>query len=125
MVKRLLVCGGRNVTDSGWVFSTLDKLHDAYGFDVVIEGDAQGADRIAGFWARKKRLTNLKFPAKWDEHGKRAGPIRNQQMLEEGRPDRGVAFDGGIGTYDMLRRLRGAGVPYDHYLSDPNRIDVI
>ncbi len=125
MVKRLLVCGGRDVTDTGWVFSTLDRLQKAYGFDVVIEGDAKGADRIAGYWARKNRLTNLKFPANWEQHGKRAGPIRNQQMLDEGQPDMGVAFDGGIGTYDMIRRLKNAGVYCEHYLSDPNRIDVI
>lgn len=125
MVKRLLVCGGRDVIDTGWVFSTLDKLWKAYGFEVIIEGDAKGADRIAGYWARKNSLTNLKFPANWELYGRRAGPLRNEQMLIEGRPDMGAAFDGGIGTYDMLRRLKNANIPYEHYLSDPNRIDVV
>lgn len=125
MVKRLLVCGGRDVTDSGWVFSTLDGLWKTYDFDVVIEGDARGADRLASAWAVRNRLTNLKFPAKWGEYGKRAGPIRNQQMIEEGMPDMGVAFDGGIGTYDMLRKLRASGIPYEHFISNPNRIDVV
>lgn len=125
MVRRLLVCGGRDVTDTNWIYGVLDRLHRDYGFETVIEGDARGADRIAGAWARKKRLTNLKFPAKWGEFGVRAGPIRNQQMIIEGLPDLGVAFDGGIGTYDMLRKLRAAEIPYEHFISDPNRIDVI
>jgi hypothetical protein len=29
---------------------------------------------------------------KWDELGKKAGPLRNQRMLDEGKPDLVVAF---------------------------------
>ena len=51
--------------------------------------------------------------AKWDElgrNGRKAGPIRNQQMLDEGRPSLVVAFPGGRGMADMVRRARNAGV---------------
>jgi hypothetical protein len=34
----------------------------------------------------------------WDELGKKAGPLRNQRMLDEGKPDLVVAFPGGGGT---------------------------
>jgi len=50
------------------------------------------------------------FDAEWHRHGKRAGPIRNQRMLEEGQPDLIVAFPGGHGTADMVRRARQAGI---------------
>lgn len=50
------------------------------------------------------------FKADWDKHGKAAGPIRNQQMLDEGKPDLVLAFAGGKGTDDMCRRARAAGV---------------
>jgi hypothetical protein len=50
------------------------------------------------------------YPADWAKHGRAASPIRNQQMLDEGRPNLVVAFPGGRGTADMVRRARSAGV---------------
>lgn len=110
---RVLVCGGRGFADVGLLYGTLDNLHKAKGIACIIEGNAGGADRMAGFWARKHRIDNLKFPADWTKHGKAAGPIRNQRMLDEGRPDLVVAFPGGKGTDDMVRRSQQAGVPVE------------
>jgi hypothetical protein len=39
------------------------------------------------------------------------GPIRNKQMLEEGKPDLMVAFPGERGTANMCKQAREAGVP--------------
>jgi hypothetical protein len=78
--------------------------------DAVIEGDARGADRMAGEWARNHRVENIKFCADWEKLGRKAGPIRNQLMLDEGKPDLVVAFPGGRRTADMVRRARAAGV---------------
>lgn len=108
---RVLVCGGRDFTDTASAYRELDRLHREYAFDVVIEGDAKGADRIAGYWARKNRVDNLKFPADWTRYGKRAGYMRNRQMLDEGKPDLVVAFPGGRGTTMMMELAREAGVP--------------
>ncbi len=41
-----------------------------------------------------------------DKYGKSAGSIRNQQMIDEGKPDLVVAFPGGFGTKDMVRRAK-------------------
>jgi len=61
-------------------------------------------------WARIKEVAVQVFPADWETHGKAAGPIRNQRMLDEGRPDLVVAFPGGRGTSDMVARAKRAGV---------------
>ena len=53
------------------------------------------------------------FPADWKVRGRAAGHIRNQQMLDEGRPHLVVAFPGGRGTADMVRRARAAGIEGD------------
>ena len=50
------------------------------------------------------------YPAQWDVYGRRAGPIRNQEMIDEGKPDGVVAFPGGKGTADMVRRAEAAGL---------------
>lgn len=109
---RAIICGSHRFTDSTWLYKRLDQLHRELGFDVVIEGDAPGVDRMAGFWARRKRLDNLKFPADWDKYGLAAGPIRNSKMLKEGQPDIVIAFPGpgSKGTHDMADKARAAGV---------------
>jgi len=49
-------------------------------------------------------------PAEWDKFGRRAGPLRNEQMLREGKPDVVVAFPGGRGTAHMVRIAKEAGI---------------
>lgn len=73
---RVLVCGGRDFSDCRLVFDTLDALAKAEIVDCVIEGDARGADRIAGAWAKKRRVDLRLFPADWTKHGK-AGAIHH------------------------------------------------
>lgn len=112
---RVLVCGGRHWTDRGFIYQTLDRLRRGWGPDVtIIEGDARGVDRIAGYWARRNKLTNLKFRADWETHGVLAGPIRNKQMLDEGQPDLVVVFPGGRGTLNMKTQAIRANVPVIH-----------
>lgn len=109
-MTRVLVCGGRDFSDTALVYRTLDRIHREMMIGVLIEGDAHGADRIAGYWARRNRIDNLKFKADWKTYGNAAGPIRNQQMIDDGKPDMVVAFPGGRGTADMVTRAKAAGI---------------
>jgi len=52
----------------------------------------------------------IPFPPEWKRYGPKAGPIRNKQMLDEGRPDLVVAFPGGNGTNDMVKKAKAAGI---------------
>ena len=83
---RVLVCGGREYEDAEALHQFMDELARRITVDAVIEGDARGADRMAGEWAQCHGVQNLKFCAEWEELGRKAGPIRNQLMLDEGRP---------------------------------------
>jgi len=107
---RVLVCGGRDFDDRALLEATLDRLHHAHVFTVLIEGDARGADRMAGEWAESQGIAHEIFTADWETLGPKAGPIRNQQMLDEGRPDLVVAFPGTAGTDHMKRIAREAGI---------------
>lgn len=60
-------------------------------------------------WVKARDILIEEYPAEWDKHGKAAGFIRNQDMLDSG-VDVVVAFPGGRGTADMVRRARKAGV---------------
>ena len=116
---RVLVCGGRDFADGEMAFDALDKL--AGDATEVIHGGARGADRLAHDWAAMRSKTYRAFPANWAEHGKAAGPIRNQQMLDDGKTDLVIAFPGGKGTADMVRRARHAGVRVVEITDTPPR----
>ena len=119
---RVLVCGGRDFDDAGLMISVLDRLHTEKSFTVLIHGNARGADRIADDWAWRRGVPREPYglpEGEWDELGKKAGPLRNQRMLEEGKPDLVVAFPGGGGTKDIVRRAVKAGVA----IHEVNRAD--
>ena len=75
----------------------------------IISGCAKGADQLGIDFAVVNWTALEEFPAQWDLHGKAAGHIRNQQMLDSGI-DLAVQFPGGKGTADMRRRLDKTGV---------------
>lgn len=108
---RLLVCGGRDYTDDARLRGVLDKIYQEKALACVIEGGARGADRLAQRWAKDMSVALLTFPAKWGLYGKRAGYLRNEQMLVEGKPTHVIAFPGGRGTADMVRQAKKAGIP--------------
>jgi hypothetical protein len=107
---KVLVCGGRDYCDYEHVYFALHQLHADKGITAIIEGDAPGADYAAHRWAVANGIALESFLAEWGTYGKAAGPRRNQQMLDEGKPDIVVAFPGGRGTADMVRRAKAAGV---------------
>jgi predicted Rossmann-fold nucleotide-binding protein len=107
---RVLVCGGRNYRNWSAVAESLQRIHATTPIDVLIHGCAKGADALAARWAYLVGVRERGFGADWETHGRAAGPIRNQAMLDEGKPDLVVAFPGGAGTADMVRRAAAAGI---------------
>lgn len=84
---KILICGDRYWASYGWMRHYMLALGMEFGPFELIHGAARGADSIAEKVAEDLRLTIHSFPAKWSEFGKAAGSIRNQQMLDEGKPD--------------------------------------
>lgn len=133
---RVLVCGSRTYSDQRSIWELLDGLlfNHQTAYDVttlapftLIEGGARGADFIAAEWGRLVAMGrpdmhvpapfhHEQYPADWDRYGKRAGYVRNQQMLDKGKPDVVYAFvDKPLveskGTAMMVDIARRAGVP--------------
>ncbi len=107
----VLVCGSRDYTDYQKIYDCLKSIK----VSLVIAGGCRGADALAARAARALGYPFLEFPADWQKFGKAAGPIRNQTMLDEGRPDLVVAFhenpEGSKGTKDMIRRAKSQRIP--------------
>lgn len=109
---RILVTGSRHWTDRDAIASGL--FSQSRGAPAtLIHGAALGADSLAAEIAASWGWEVRAFPADWDKYGKAAGPIRNQQMLDEADPDVVIAFPmpDSRGTLDMMNRARYAGIP--------------
>ena len=108
---RILVCGGRDFENYDYLKTVLSALQVTRGqFSAIIHGGARGADANAGLYARRHNIDEVQFLADWKTHGIAAGPMRNRQMLVEGKPDLVVAFRGGRGTTNMVRQARAAKI---------------
>lgn len=137
---RVLVCGGRGFGEMPKGVTPLTPEHSRHwrrvgeersfmarslgSLDprpsIVIHGAASGADSYAQKWAKSAGIPDLPFKANWYPNGfgrldRSAGPKRNQQMIDEGKPDLVVAFPGGSGTADMVKRARAAGIPVKEF----------
>jgi hypothetical protein len=118
---KVLVCGGRDFCEVDQMEYELNFItNPAHGgkwsFDLVT-GMADGADTLAYQWAQKHGVNTICYPADWKTFGKRAGYLRNKQMLdclleakEEGEDVLVVAFPGGKGTAMMVKLATEAGV---------------
>ena len=78
--------------------------------DVVIEGEAKGADTLCAEVARDMGASVEPHPAKWGLYGRAAGMIRNSEMLESG-VDVLVSFPGGRGTRHCTSKATEMGIP--------------
>ena len=110
---KVLICGDREWGNAETIMARMKLLPKD---SVIIEGEARGADKIAGECAGTLGLDVRKFPADWDKHGKAAGPIRNRQMLDQ-QPDLVIAFhenlDKSKGTADTVREAKKRGIPVE------------
>jgi len=78
---RLIVAGGREFNDYELLKEKLDNLLINNTDDVeIVSGKARGADSLGEKYAKEKGYTVKEFPAKWNEYGKRAGYLRNEEM---------------------------------------------
>lgn len=124
---RVLVTGSRDWTDGvalDYALRATLYLADAVGRAsvVVVHGAARGADLMASRWCDYTLVSIAQEPhrADWEKHGKAAGPIRNQEMVDAGA-DICLAFPLGEsrGTRDCMERARKAGIPVLNF-GDPD-----
>jgi len=105
----IATCGGRDYRDADNVAAWLEEIHLQIPFTHLVHGGANGADKLAGEWARRAGIQVVVCPANWVAHGKAAGPIRNAEMVAM-KPVLLVAFPGGAGTENMWKQASKAGI---------------
>ena len=84
---RVIICGSRTFMDYDFFCEKMSK-HD---ITHIIHGAAKGADTFAVQYASPLNIPYTTCVADWDKFGKRAGYLRNQEMLTHS-PDFVIAF---------------------------------
>jgi hypothetical protein len=111
---KILVTGSRDWADTAAVKTMLEDQAAKRPREPVtlVHGAAPGADTIAAMLAEQHGWQVETFPAEWDRYGRRAGPVRNQLMVDHGA-DVCLVFPmpDSRGTWDCVRRARKAGIP--------------
>lgn len=113
MAYSMIVTGGRDWRDAGYVSRILTQIHEKEGIAEIVEGGATGVDRYARNWARRNNIPCRTFVADWQKHGRAAGPIRNEQMAHYALGNyfrKCVVFPGGKGTANMREIAEKHGI---------------
>lgn len=109
-MRVIAVTGGRHYDNREALYGALDWQLQAGPIGILAHGGASGADKLADEWAAARGIERRVFEPDWPRHGRGAGPQRNQRMLEESKPAVLVAFPGGKGTADCVRRALKMGI---------------
>ncbi len=76
----IVITGSRDLVDTSPIEQAL--LHAvADSCAILYHGAANGADALAGHYARSRGWAVREFPANWDAYRIDAGPMRNAEML--------------------------------------------
>lgn len=109
---RLIIAGKRDYNNKNIIYTEIDKFIIEYGFPTeIIEGGADGVDKLAHQYAVDNKIFVKTFEANWLKLGKIAGPLRNKQMAEYASKDKDawlLAFWDGQskGTKSMINEAR-------------------
>lgn len=117
MALRVLVTGSRDFVDRDLARQAIVWAANVAGVEnpadvTVVHGAARGADMVLAELAESFGCVVEAHPARWEELGKKAGPVRNQEMAALGA-DVCLAFPlpGSRGTLHCMQEAAKVGIP--------------
>lgn len=108
---KVIIAGSRHMPWS--MYPLVEKAVKKSGYEVteVVCGEAKGADTWGKKWAFANKIPVKSFPADWDEHGRRAGPIRNKEMGDYADALIVFIWPNSRGSQHMLSYMQHLGKP--------------
>jgi hypothetical protein len=125
MTYRVLITGSRSWDDAETIENALidvfKKSRCALPDITVVHGTAPGADELAGMIADWLGMTVEEHPADWERWGRRAGFLRNKEMVDAGA-NVCLAFWDGVskGTEMTMKLAMKAGIDLTMYGAKKN-----
>jgi hypothetical protein len=104
---KIAIIGGRSFGDYELVKSVLSDYLDKV--TMVVSGGAKGADSFGEKWANENNIQTLIFKPDWNKYGKKAGHLRNTDIIDN--CDMCIAFWDGksTGTKDSIKKAKKMG----------------
>lgn len=78
----VIVAGSRSFSDRSLMYKKLDYYLQNQDKVLIVHGGAKGADKCAAMYAKDRNIKTKVFLPNWDKYGKKAGILRNIEMLE-------------------------------------------
>lgn len=103
------VVGSRGFNNYDMVRKELNQLSDV--IDLIVSGGAKGADSLGEKWAIENGKQTLIFKPDWAKYGKRAGFLRNEDIVKNS--DYVIAFWDGVspGTKNSINLCEKFNIP--------------
>lgn len=115
---KIVIAGSRDITSQDLIDRYADILDDKYDITHVISGRAKGVDTCGETWANKHNKDIIYFPADWDKHGKKAGILRNLEMLKQADIILVIMHNDSRGSTHMASIAQTSGKPTYVYNTD-------
>lgn len=104
---KVAVVGGRDFDSKDLLYNTLDARGN---IDLVVTGDAAGADALARRYATDRNIPLTVFRADWEQYGRAAGPKRNTHIVTSEAEVIIAFWDGkSRGTKNSIQQARSVG----------------
>ncbi|MFW6226101.1 MAG: SLOG family protein [bacterium] len=78
----LSVIGSRHFNDYPYLSKKLYYIKNIYNIDFFVSGGANGADKLGEKWADENNIKKKIYYPNWKIYGKKAGFIRNKDIIE-------------------------------------------
>jgi len=105
---KVIVAGTRTFDDPKIVEECLKRID--FPISEIVSGGCRGIDSLAINWALSHNVPYTVFKADWGKYGKRAGPIRNQEMVNYADAIVAIWDGSSRGTKDVINKAKNKGL---------------
>ena len=104
---KLAIVGGRDYKDYDKFKRVVDNFIEEYGTpSEIVSGGASGVDTMAVLYARENGIILTEFKPDWTKYGKKAGILRNTDIVEGSTHVLALPTEKSVGTYDSINKAK-------------------
>lgn len=108
---KVIIAGSRDITCYHQVIFAFMESGFYENCTEIVSGCARGVDTVGEQIARSRGIPVKKFPADWNKHGRRSGPLRNIQMGDYADALVAIRLNNSKGTTHMIEYMTKLGKP--------------
>ena len=113
---KLAIVGSRNFTDYDNFKLAVIKVLQEWNItleqiDNIVSGGAKGADTLAERFSQEYQIKMVIYRPDWNLYGKRAGILRNTDIVESSTHMIAFPSRSGKGTQDSIRKAKDNKIP--------------